>query len=81
MFMTSKNKTDPNEMKTEPAETAPCSKCNDAGVIFTTDLYRTEATCCDRCTGGDRIWSRLLELLADVDAPEPVLARPKRLTT
>ena len=79
--MTIKNQTDPNEKKTEPVETAPCPKCKGAGVIFTTDLYRTEATCCDRCSSGDRIWSRLLELIPDVDVPKPVPARPKRLTT
>jgi hypothetical protein len=79
--MTIKNQTDPNEKKTEPAETTPCPKCKGAGVIFTTDLYRTGAICCDQCSSGDRIWSRLLELLADADIPGPGSARPKRLTT
>jgi hypothetical protein len=81
MFMTIENRTDLNEKKTEPAQTTPCPVCKGAGVIFTTDLYRIEAICCDQCSSGDRIWSRLLELLADADIPGPGSARPKRLTT
>ena len=75
--MTIKNQTDPNEKKTEPVETAPCPKCKGAGVILTTDFYRTGAICCDRCSSGNRIWSRLLELLADVEMPSAVSARPE----
>jgi acetyl-CoA carboxylase beta subunit len=75
--MTIKKQTDQNEKKTEPAETTPCPKCKGAGVIFTTDLYRTGTICCDRCSSGDRIWSWLLELLADVEMPSAVSARPE----
>src|SRR5690348_11491853 len=76
MFMTRKNETDPKK-KTEPAEATACPKCKGAGVIFTTDIYRTEAICCDECSGGNRIWSRLVELLADVEIPSPGSARPE----
>jgi hypothetical protein len=53
------NKPDQN---THTLEGTLCRKCKGAGVIFTTDLCGTEAICCDLCSAGNRIWSRLLEL-------------------
>ncbi|HWX42917.1 MAG TPA: hypothetical protein VN345_17345 [Blastocatellia bacterium] len=74
--MTMKKKADADEKQTEPARTTPCRKCKGAGVILKINVNHTEPICCDQCSGGDRIWSRVLELLADVDTPSPVSPRP-----
>jgi hypothetical protein len=54
-----------------------CRKCKGAGVLLTTDTCRTDAICCDQCSAGNRIWSRLHELLADLDVPSPISPRSK----
>jgi hypothetical protein len=76
--MTENKQTKPDQ-STDALERTLCRKCKGAGVIFTTDVCGTQAICCDQCSAGNRMWSRLLELLADVDVPSPVLARPESI--
>jgi hypothetical protein len=76
--MTTKENASQDRNKTESAESTPCRKCKGTGVILQINVSHTEAICCGQCSGGNRIWSRLLELLADVDTPSPVSARPEK---
>jgi hypothetical protein len=75
--MTRKIKANADEKKTEPAKETACSHCEGAGVLFTSDAHHTGVSCCDQCETGRLIWSRVLELLADMDIPGPVQTRPE----
>ena len=75
--MTSKEETSTGEKNTAPDQNTPCPDCNGAGVILTNDTYRAGSICCDQCETGRAIWSRMLELLTDVDTPSPVRTRPE----
>ena len=77
--MATKEETHPHQSEREPQESPLCPKCKGAGVIVTADINQRQVTCCDRCSAGDRIWARLLDLLSDIDIPAYV--PPRRGTT
>jgi hypothetical protein len=66
-----------NETGTESSQNIACPKCKGTGVIFTDDVNRTGVLCCDKCETGRLIWSRMQELLEDLDVPGPVSAHPE----
>jgi hypothetical protein len=75
--MTRKEEANLDERGTESSQNTPCPKCKGTGVIFTDDVNRTGGLCCDKCETGRLIWSRMQELLKDLDVPSPVSAQPE----
>ena len=75
--MSQRTKTNPNDKSTDAADRTRCHKCKGAGVISVSNGSQKEAVSCDQCDTGRLIWSRLLELLSDIDVPSPLQAQPK----
>jgi hypothetical protein len=74
--MTGKEEANTDEKKAAPHQNTPCPECKGTGAILPSDVQRTGPICCGRCETGRAIWSRMLELLTDMDTPSPVRARP-----
>jgi hypothetical protein len=48
-----------------------CPKCKGSGVFFTINFFNRRLSIpCDQCGAGNRVWSRLQELIDDVDSTE-----------
>jgi excinuclease UvrABC ATPase subunit len=67
--------------KTEPASErnsanatteTRCPKCKGSGVIFTNNFFNQRVSIpCDQCVAGNRVSSRMQELIEGVDRPGP----------
>ena len=77
MEVTMYPKSNPCETGTDQANRAVCPGCKGRGLFFKTDDHRTDVFCCDGCDAGRLIWSRALELLADMDRPSPIEHPPE----
>jgi hypothetical protein len=59
--------------KNSPGATTetPCHKCKGSGVIFTCNCFNQKVSIpCDRCIAGNRVWSRLQELIDEMESTE-----------
>jgi hypothetical protein len=74
--MTVSDKGNPSETGADQAHQAVCPRCKGCGLLFKTDGQRTDVVCCDNCDAGRLLWSRALELLADMDTPRPIERQP-----
>ena len=70
--MTVSDNRNSGENRADQAERAMCPCCKGRGLVFKTYDHRTDVFCCDQCDAGGLLWSRALELLADMDTPSPV---------
>jgi hypothetical protein len=75
--MTTRKEPSADGNQTKQRETTPCAKCQGAGMILTNEVHHTQAICRDQCEAGRRIWSRTMDLVAEMDVPSSLI-QPER---
>lgn len=69
--MTEKTETGSLTNNASASTERPCPKCKGSGVCFTINFFNRRVSIpCDQCSAGNRVWSRLQELIEDVDSTE-----------
>ena len=69
--MTEKTETDSLTNNAGGSTERPCPKCKGSGVNFTINFFNRRVSIpCDQCSAGNRVWSRMQELIDEMDSTE-----------